>query len=68
MLSYNGGPLLRVPFIILNTVMTNIATTPPNQPAKKDEQSRYEENKRKEALTATMAWYLPTYRVSRYMS
>ncbi|KAH8101793.1 hypothetical protein BXZ70DRAFT_999699 [Cristinia sonorae] len=53
--------LYRVPFILVNTVMGQIATMPPNRTPDNEERKRYDVNKSREPLSAVMSWYLPTF-------
>jgi len=51
----------RLPFLIVNTVMTQIATKPPNRTPNNQELKRYDVDKRPETLSAVLSWYLPTF-------
>ncbi|THH30551.1 hypothetical protein EUX98_g3619 [Antrodiella citrinella] len=51
----------RLPFIVANTIMSHIATRPPNNTPSNEERKQYDENKHPELLSAVLSWYLPTF-------
>ncbi|TCD62699.1 hypothetical protein EIP91_006560 [Steccherinum ochraceum] len=56
-----AASLYRIPFLILNAIMGQIATMPPNRTPGNEELKRYDINKNRDPLTAVMSWYLPTF-------
>jgi len=61
MLGLTSARVLKLSLICVNAYLAQIATTPPQRAATRNEQSKYEKNGKTDLMTRILGWHLPLF-------